>query len=85
MTKWFLLLFITFALVGGAAAQDAPTGGTPWDLRDRDQAGEFIFYNTPTGASVVGQPLAAGDNFFRLKVIARDGSGWTQVRIRAYR
>ncbi len=30
------------------------------------------------------QPLVVGDNFFRIKVLARDSSGWTMIRIKAY-
>ena len=51
-------------LAGGVAlAQETPvpTGGQPWDLKYADQAGLFIFYDAPAGASTTGKPVDVGD------------------------
>lgn len=44
-------------------AQDAPqpTGVQPWDLKVSTQAGLFIFYDSPAGASTTGKPVDVGD------------------------
>ncbi len=38
-----------------------PTGGQPWDLKFTAQAGQFVFYDVPAGASTTGKPLDIGD------------------------
>ncbi len=48
-------------LAQGVLAQGEPTGGQPWDLAQTGQAGLFVFYDSPTGASTTGKPLDIGD------------------------
>ncbi|HEX2906295.1 MAG TPA: hypothetical protein VHO69_05500, partial [Phototrophicaceae bacterium] len=44
------------------SAQDKPpTGGQPWDLKYVAQTGQFVFYDSPAGASTTGKPLDIGD------------------------
>ena len=49
-----------------------PTGGQPWDLSYTAQAGQFVFYDSPAGASTTGKPLDIGDF---------DGSGCGDIAI----
>jgi mono/diheme cytochrome c family protein len=53
------ILFVSSSVV----AQDtpSPTGNQPWDLKYTGQAGEFVFYDAPAGASTTGKPLDIGD------------------------
>lgn len=44
-----------------ALAQPAPSTEPPWDLRNTAQAGLFVFYDAPAGASSTGKPLDIGD------------------------
>jgi mono/diheme cytochrome c family protein len=49
--------------VGGVRAQggEGATGGQPWDLHHIEQAGLFVFYDSPAGTSTTGKPLDVGD------------------------
>lgn len=44
----------------GSVALAQPAPGI-WDLRDIEQAGLFVFYDLPAGASTTGKPLDSGD------------------------
>src|SRR5690606_9456839 len=54
---------MTLTLSASTLAQDtpAPTGNQPWDLKYTGQAGQFVFYDVPAGASTTGKPLDIGD------------------------
>ncbi|MCC6615719.1 MAG: FG-GAP repeat protein [Anaerolineae bacterium] len=58
VTRSLLVSACLLLVVGFAAAQPAP--GT-WDLKDTGQAGLFVFYDMPAGASTTGKPLDVGD------------------------
>ncbi len=58
------LLVVMLALIAGpTTAQEGggATGGQPWDLLNVGQAGQFVFYDSPAGASTTGKPLDIGD------------------------
>jgi len=66
LAGWLIVLSVIVLLLGLAApvlAQGggAATGGQPWDLRQIDQAGQFVFYDSPAGTSTTGKPLDIGD------------------------
>ncbi|NLX09661.1 MAG: hypothetical protein GXY36_08400, partial [Chloroflexi bacterium] len=56
-----LLQLETGSLALAQGGGRTPTGGQPWDLKERDQPGQFTFYDSPAEASLIGQPLTAGD------------------------
>lgn len=58
------VLLLLYAAILPALAQDGegqPTGDQPWDLKHITQAGQFVFYDSPAGASATGKPLDIGD------------------------
>ncbi|MFN8528601.1 MAG: c-type cytochrome [Anaerolineae bacterium] len=57
------VLIAASALLISAQAQSdsAPTGGTPWDLHETTQVGQFTFYDAPASSSVTGKPLEIAD------------------------
>lgn len=55
------LLLAAGVFIGSPAKAQAPSGGQPWDLKDIHQAGQFVFYDLPAGASTTGKPLDIGD------------------------
>ncbi|MCB9454027.1 MAG: FG-GAP repeat protein [Anaerolineaceae bacterium] len=55
-----LILALTLGGVAAVAQDDTPTPPV-WDLRDTSQAGQFVFYDVPMGASTTGKPLDIGD------------------------
>lgn len=62
--KYALSTLIIGSVLGisSVIAQDRePTGGQPWDLAYTQQAGEFVFYDAPSGASATGKPVDVGD------------------------
>ncbi|MBI5928032.1 MAG: cytochrome c [Chloroflexi bacterium] len=62
MKRALLVVVLLCLSVMPLSAQDNPaTGGHPWDLKDTDQQGEFVFYDLPAGASTTGKPLDMGD------------------------
>lgn len=63
ITRPLLLILLAALGLHSASAQTAPTptGGQPWDLTYTAQAGQFVFYDAPAGASTTGKPLDIGD------------------------
>ncbi len=55
------MLLLCVTILPTLAQEGQPTGGRPWDLEYRDQAGQFTFYDAPAGASTTGKPLDIGD------------------------
>ncbi len=60
ITLTFIAL-LTVIMLPIFAQEEEPTGGQPWDLLNTGQAGLFVFYDLPAGASTTGKPLDAGD------------------------
>ncbi|MBZ0276816.1 MAG: hypothetical protein K8I60_11760, partial [Anaerolineae bacterium] len=57
-----LMILVVVGVSVALAQQDTPAPQpSPWDLRDTNQAGQFVFYDSPAGASTTGKPLDIGD------------------------
>lgn len=54
-------LLLTACLLLTTALASAQTAPDIWDLKDTEQAGLFVFYDLPAGASTTGKPLDVGD------------------------